>query len=357
MTGKALAAIAAGVLALIVICSGLAAVMAGGLGGAGLCAPAGPPATPTAAATAVPVVNPSTGTRPTIGPWDADQVANANVIITTGMRMQVPPRGWVIALATAMQESGLRNLGNLGDRNDHDSLGLFQQRPSAGWGTPEQIMDPAYASAKFYDKLLAIKDWQNLPLTVAAQKVQISAFPEAYAKHETAAAELVTALTGMTGALGACGGAVGPQGWIAPVSDPVVSPFGPRGGAMHEGVDLGSPKGTPIKAAAAGTVIVAMCNAPADWGCDRDGSENIPGCGWYVEIDHGAGLSTRYCHMLTRPAVAVGHNVTAGQIIGVTGSSGNSSGPHLHLEVRISGQATDPVPFFAAHAAPLAVRR
>jgi cell wall-associated NlpC family hydrolase len=93
-----------------------------------------------------------------------------------------------------MQESHLENLGDLGARNDHDSLGLFQQRPSQGWGTPAQILDPKYASSKFYTKLLTVKDWQGLPLTVAAQAVQRSAYPDAYAKWEPDATQLVGAL-------------------------------------------------------------------------------------------------------------------------------------------------------------------
>ena len=76
-----------------------------------------------------------------IGPYGPDQIRNAAVIIRTGQDLQVPPRGWVIAVATAMQESSLTNHGHLGAINDHDSLGLFQQRPSQGWGTPEQIMN------------------------------------------------------------------------------------------------------------------------------------------------------------------------------------------------------------------------
>jgi hypothetical protein len=86
-----------------------------------------------------------------------------------------------------MQESRLTNLGNLGSRNDHDSLGLFQQRPSSGWGTPAQITDPVYASTKFYEKLKTIAGWETMPLTEAAQRVQISAYPDAYAKHEPVA--------------------------------------------------------------------------------------------------------------------------------------------------------------------------
>ena len=85
---------------------------------------------------------------------------------------------------------------NLGANNDHDSIGLFQQRPSQGWGTLQQLADPAYQSRKFFEKLLTIADWQTLPLTVAAQRVQISAYPNAYAKHEPLAAKVVDALTG-----------------------------------------------------------------------------------------------------------------------------------------------------------------
>src|SRR2546423_15016261 len=86
-----------------------------------------------------------------VGSLGLDQMRNAAVIVQVGQQMQVPPRGWVIAIATALQESGLRNLPNLGARNDHDSIGLFQQRPSMGWGTVQQILDPQYSSRKFYE--------------------------------------------------------------------------------------------------------------------------------------------------------------------------------------------------------------
>lgn len=119
-----------------------------------------------------------------------EQIPNAKVIVATGVQMQVPPRGQVIALATALQESGLRNI----DYGDRDSLGLFQQRPSQGWGTREQILDPIYASTRFYKALISLKDWQDMPLTVAAQKVQKSGFPDAYAKHEPLATALQQAI-------------------------------------------------------------------------------------------------------------------------------------------------------------------
>jgi cell wall-associated NlpC family hydrolase len=119
-----------------------------------------------------------------------EQVPNAKVIVATGIEMQISARGQVIALATALQESGLRNI-SYGDR---DSLGLFQQRPSQGWGTREQILDPVYASTKFYTALKSVSGWEQMPLTVAAQKVQKSGFPDAYAKHEPLATALQQAI-------------------------------------------------------------------------------------------------------------------------------------------------------------------
>jgi hypothetical protein len=107
----------------------------------------------------------------------AEQVPNAQTIVATGISLDVPKKGQIIALATAMQESRLRNL-NYGDR---DSLGLFQQRPSQGWGTAEQIRDPTYASEQFYKHLLKVNGWQQMTVTQAAQAVQQSGLPDAYA--------------------------------------------------------------------------------------------------------------------------------------------------------------------------------
>ena len=90
-----------------------------------------------------------------------------------------------------MQETHLKNYGNLGNHNDHDSLGLFQQRPSAGWGSPSEIVNPDYAATKFYKALVHVQNWNKLPLTVAAQKVQVSAFGDRYAQWESQAANLV----------------------------------------------------------------------------------------------------------------------------------------------------------------------
>ena len=116
----------------------------------------------------------------------AEQIRNANTIMGVGKRMGASNRDLVISIMTAMQESTLRNL-NYGDR---DSLGLFQQRPSSGWGTPKQIMDPIYSSRKFFEALLRLKRRDSMPLTAAAQAVQRSAFPNAYAKWEPIARKL-----------------------------------------------------------------------------------------------------------------------------------------------------------------------
>jgi hypothetical protein len=121
-----------------------------------------------------------------VGQWNAEQLANARTIVSVGAERRIQARGQIIALATSMQESGLRNLPG----GDRDSIGLFQQRPSQGWGTPAQIRDPVYAAGKFYDKLATIRGWQTIPLTDAAQAVQGSALPNAYAKWEDDATAL-----------------------------------------------------------------------------------------------------------------------------------------------------------------------
>jgi LysM repeat protein len=129
-----------------------------------------------------------------ITPLTAEMAANARIIIQIGRSLGVSDRGIVIALAAAMQESSLRNI-TYGDR---DSVGVFQQRPSTGWGTKSQLLDVAHAARLFFGGpsnpnkgrtrgLLDIAGWQNMTLTQAAQKVQISAYPNAYAKWEKSA--------------------------------------------------------------------------------------------------------------------------------------------------------------------------
>ncbi|GAA1159955.1 C40 family peptidase [Streptomyces hebeiensis] len=120
----------------------------------------------------------------------AEQVPHAATIVAAGLSLDVPKKGQVIALATSMQESRLRNL-NYGDR---DSLGLFQQRPSQGWGGAQQIRDPVYASEQFYRRLLTVDGWQQMTVTQAAQAVQKSGLPDAYAQWENLATALQEAI-------------------------------------------------------------------------------------------------------------------------------------------------------------------
>jgi hypothetical protein len=119
-----------------------------------------------------------------------EQVTNAVTIAAVAQDRGLPERAVVIALATAQQESRLRNL----DYGDRDSLGLFQQRPSQGWGTEAQVQDPAYAAGKFFDQLVQVPGWETGRLTDVAQAVQRSGFPEAYQQWEPMATELAAVL-------------------------------------------------------------------------------------------------------------------------------------------------------------------
>ncbi|MBE1490554.1 hypothetical protein H4W31_006192 [Plantactinospora soyae] len=122
---------------------------------------------------------------------DDDQRDNAREIVRVARKLDMGQRGAVIGVATSLQESKLRNLGHLGAWNDHDSLGLFQQRPSSGWGSPDQVTDRDYSAGAFFDGLKRIDGWRDLPLTDAAQRVQVSAYPFAYAQWEDQAADIV----------------------------------------------------------------------------------------------------------------------------------------------------------------------
>ena len=122
--------------------------------------------------------------------WSRTQRQNATTIVQVGVAMGVPRRGEIDALAAAMQESQLYNLGNLGAYNDHDSLGLFQQRPSMGWGSVEEVTDPVFAATAFYLALQSVPGWSSMSVTDAVQSVQRSGAPYAYAQWETDATGL-----------------------------------------------------------------------------------------------------------------------------------------------------------------------
>lgn len=126
--------------------------------------------------------------------YGPEQLTNAAIIVAVGKHLRIPEKGQVVAIATAMQESTLRNL----DHGDRDSFGLFQQRPSQGWGTPAEIMNPTYAASQFYQHLLDIPGWDTMPVNDAAQQVQRSATPNAYGRHEPTARDVLAAVTGAT---------------------------------------------------------------------------------------------------------------------------------------------------------------
>ena len=121
-----------------------------------------------------------------------DQMNHASTIVLLGVKRGLPARAGTIAIATAIQESKLRNL-SYGDR---DSVGLFQQRPSQGWGTEAQLQDPVYATNAFYDALVKVDGWQDMVITEIAQEVQRSGYPEAYADHEQEGRTIASALSG-----------------------------------------------------------------------------------------------------------------------------------------------------------------
>ncbi|WP_062379891.1 hypothetical protein [Demequina pelophila] len=127
----------------------------------------------------------------------AAQADNAALVAAASSRLGLPARGATIGIATALQESSLINV----DYGDRDSLGLFQQRPSQGWGTEEQVQDRHYASDAFYTALVRVEGWTDMEVTVAAQRVQRSAYPDAYATREASARLWASALRGYSGAM------------------------------------------------------------------------------------------------------------------------------------------------------------
>lgn len=208
----------------------------------------------------------------------SEQAANAATISAVGTTRGMPERAVTIALATALQESGLRNIGH----GDRDSLGLFQQRPSQGWGTEKQILDPVYSAGKFYQHLAEVPGYSRLPLTVAAQQVQHSGFPQAYAKHEPDAALLAAALTGRAPAALNCDPprSTAGTGEMAKVRAALVRSFGKDVLPSVEATD--GADGTPAAGASAGAGTLSV-PVPATRGTAEGGA---PQRGW--ELAHWA---------------------------------------------------------------------
>lgn len=217
----------------------------------------------------------------------AEQIPNAKTIQATGVAMNIPARGQIMALATALQESGLRNL-TYGDR---DSLGLFQQRPSQGWGTANEILDPVHASTMFYEALEKVSGWQSLSVTQAAQAVQKSGFLEAYAKWEPLATALQQAIEPLLSKAGGTSPSPSPSGSDSTVSAPPSTAGSCT--ADGDGTDFGTippgavPAGYEIPADASPKVQTAIrwalgqLGTPYQWGgscTDSHGSDPLGRC-------------------------------------------------------------------------------
>lgn len=277
--------------------------------------------------------------------YTSEQVANAKIIWTVARQMSESDRGAVVGIATALQESSLRNL----PYGDQDSLGIFQQR--AGWGSRAARMNPVEASRMFFVALNKIKDWQHLPVGVAAQSVQRSAFPSAYAGQEQPALGLVAFLdtkyapgSSVANAIsgsGLCGpgSSTGMGKIVLPVDHYVLTArFGQcsyHWANCHTGLDFAAPTGTPIHAVMAGKIVWT------GWG---------GAYGNLTKIQHPDNVQTWYAHQ-SAIQVKVGETVTAGQIIGRVGATGNTTGPHVHLEVRTDGTPVDPDKWLIDHGA------
>ena len=297
------------------------------------------------------------------------QLTHAATIITVGSQVEGVTRDGIhIALMAALTESTLRQLANTGtypesggypndgNGSDRDSLGLFQMRPQSGWGSVAELMDPEYQAAAFFGGssgpnypsprgLLDIPGWQSMGKGEAAQAVEVSAYPDRYNDYEPVAETILTSLTSSASSTSS-----GAQSATAVTeSSRVVFPlpegtwvltgdFGPRidpiteESAFHSGTDLAAADGTPILAAADGVVTLA---------------EFSGGYGGLVVIEHridGETIATAYAHMWENGIhVTVGEHVIAGQHIGDVGSSGRSTGPHLHFEVRPGGTNAEAV--------------
>lgn len=270
-----------------------------------------------------------------------EQRQHAELIIAIGVERGFTTRSIEVAVATAIQESNLLNL-QYGDR---DSLGLYQQRPSSGWGTPAEILTPSFAINSFYDRLSQVENRDERPMMDVAIVVQIPD-RQAYAsrwKWDSIASDVVAGRAGSQSAITtpvSCG-TIAIDGWRAPLDSIVVtSDFGMRVHpvygtlSMHYGVDFDGVNGMPIYAVADGVVTTHNISSA--------------GLGNYVEVTHSGGVTTGYAHMSAISSTAAhGATVKAGDIVGYIGSTGTSTGNHLHFVVKVNGTHVDPMKFYA----------
>lgn len=266
----------------------------------------------------------------TVAGYDTEQMANAATIIAVGRQNNVPERGLVVAIAAAITESGLRNV-NHGDR---DSLGLFQQRPSQGWGTPAQVMNPTYAATQFYRHLLAVPDWRRLSVTQAAQAVQRSGLPNAYAAHERAAYAITAAARGLT-----CTPASRP-GTPAGTPEPEPRSAHPEPAAGAGG--CGHVRAPTAAALAAVTYACAQLGKPYVWGGNGDPGFDCSGLTHAAYTAAGITLPrTAQTQYQARTPLPAGTSPQPGDLL-FFGTPGNVS----HVAISLGGNTMIHAPTF-----------
>ncbi|MDO5645929.1 MAG: M23 family metallopeptidase [Dermabacter sp.] len=291
-------------------------------------------------------IDPASVPDSSIAGYDHEQLTNAAYIMQAGEALGLSSRDQTIGVMTAMGESSLRVI-DYGDAAGPDSRGLFQQRDNGAWGSYEDRMDPFTSATNFFRVLMGIEDRDALEPTMAAHRVQRNQDPFHYAPYWPKAVEVVEGLSGAEieagdGSGAGCGATgsveVNQQGWATPSAGPITSGYGMRDNPvtglhrLHAGVDLaGGGCDGPIWAAQSGTVTRSEFDSAGNG---------------IIVIDHGDGIETAYLHMYENGILKrEGDKVNAGDQIGLVGSSGNSTGCHLHYEVRVNGSPTDPVPY------------
>ncbi|RCK69935.1 M23 family peptidase [Desertihabitans brevis] len=294
-------------------------------------------------------IDPDTVPEGTVAGYGHEQLVNAAYVMQAGKDLDLGVRDITIGVMTAMGESSLRVI-DYGDAAGPDSRGLFQQRANGAWGSYEDRMDPYISSTNFFRAMMQVEGRDTLEPTIVAHRTQRNADPYHYTRFWDAAVQVVEHLSGVDTGLttgpggGGCTdgtttpGEVSMTGWAAPSAGPITSPYGmrvhPITGVLklHDGTDLnGGGCNGPIWAAQDGVVVFR--------GFDGAGNGTI-------KVDHGGGVVTAYLHMYeSGMLVQEGDEVQAGQQIGKVGSSGWSTGCHLHFSVFVDGSTVDPVPF------------
>jgi len=263
----------------------------------------------------------------TIAGFSGEQLINAALIMNAASTAGLGQQGKLIGVAVAIGESNLRNLAGTSD----GPVGLFQQ--TNFWGRAADRMNPATSASLFYAALARVPDWTSIDPSAAGAAASGNGNSTAYTPFMQPAAQIVEALSAQ-GASQGCGS----EGWITPVDGRKTSPFGwrmLRGAAnLHTGTDLAAPCGTQVSAASPGVVVFAA----EGW---NGGSGNE------IKIDHGGGVRSQYGHLLTGSIrVQVGDQIMAGVPIAQVGTTGNSTGCHLHFEIQVDRKPVDAEKFF-----------